>query len=1484
MDEMTHGAQPISPVKRALIEMRELKARLAAAEGARSEPIAIVGMGMRFPGAANDAQSYARLLWSGCDAVGDVPGDRWAVDELYSENPDSSGKICTRRGGFLGQVDHFDADFFGISPREAASMDPQQRILMEVSWEALENAGLAPDRLSGTRGGVYIGISNSDYGRAVFAQPDRLDIYASTGNASSIAAGRLSYFLGWQGPGIAIDTACSSSLVALHLACQGLRLRECDLALAGGVNLILTPELSICFSNAGMMSPDGRCKTFDDRADGYVRGEGCGIVVLRRLSDALADGDRILALIRGSAVNQDGRSGGLTAPNGPAQQAVIRAALQAAGVVPNEIGYLEAHGTGTPLGDPIEIGAIGAVFKPGRDPSRPLAIGSVKTNIGHLEAAAGIAGVAKVVLALQRGTIPPNLHLETGNSLIDWAGLPITVPVETIPWPLDGTRLAGLSSFGFSGCNAHVILEQAPNLPALQSAGADRPLHILALSAREARTVRELAQRYEATLTDDMNLADVCHTANGGRSHFNSRLAVIGATIGEVRRALGAFIKEQPSEAVASGRRDGAARPQVAFLFTGQGAQYPNMGLELYKTSPTFRKALDECAHGLAPFMERSLLDVLRDTSATSPINETLYAQPVMFAIEYALAMLWRSWGVEPVAVLGHSLGEYAAACVAGIFRLNDALRLVAERGRLTKLLATEGSMAAIFASHDVVANEVAAADGAVTIAAYNGPEHFVVSGEPGAVSAMLARIQKAGVRCKPLQVSYAAHSRFIDPVVPAFRATLEATTFHPDRIALISNVTGALASSEDIGNVEYWLKHMRCPVRFSDGIDALVALGITHCVEIGPHPVLSAMAAECVPGDRMHWLPSLRRDRLEWSDLTESLRHLYVDGADVDWQGFDQGYQRRRADLPTYPFHRRRHWIEIAGVSLNAPTTAVARWSDVSAAVDRQANQGPLDLNVGSYPARWDCLGRLTLAYAARTLRDAGLFVHVGDSFTLEQAMNRAGIGGTYRHLLRRWLDGLVASGRLRADSDTYVADASLSDTELPALWLETERLLKDDQPLLAYVRNCGGLVSDVLRGKASPLETLFPGGTFDLAEDLYQRSGTMRYVNGIAAAAVAALGRAANPGGVLRVLEIGAGTGGTTASLLPVLPQDRTQYLFTDVSDLFIQRARQRFGQYPFVSYALFDLERDPSGQGIPPSSFDLIVSANAVHAAVDLPATLRRLRNLLAPGGLLMLIESTSHFTWFDMTTGLIEGWQHFADDLRKDAPLLAAQQWIEILRESGFEQAAAWPEAGSSAAHLGQHVLVAQIPGEVSAEGLATEVLGQNHERPLVSRAADFAPREGTWDDRRASILEALPVERHDLLCDFVREHVIWVLRRGVDQPPDRHDRLMDLGLDSLMAVQLRNQLGRHLALSSRLPATLMFDHSTIDALASFLHDQIWPSEASGNPASVPNSLGSARGQSTPADLAAVAAMSDADIEARLLERFKTRQPDEEKNVR
>lgn len=1462
MDMRSPTDEPLTPIKRALLEIRDLRARLAEAETLRCEPIAIVGIGIRFPGGACDPESFAQLLWSGGDAVTEIPADRWSLDALYDADPDAPGKMTTRYGAFLEQVDRFDAEFFGISPREAASMDPQQRLLLEVSWEALEHAGHAPGSIAGTRAGVYVGIANNDYGRALFAHPELIDPYFTTGTTFSVAAGRLSYFLGLHGPSIAVDTACSSSLVALHLACQGLRLRECDLALAGGVNLILTPEININFSKARMMASDGRCKTFDAAADGYVRGEGCAMVVLRRMADALSDGDRILAVIRGSAVNQDGRSGGLTAPNGPAQEAVIRAALEVAHIPANAIGYVEAHGTGTPLGDPIEVGALGNVLGDGRDAGQPLAIGSVKTNIGHLEAAAGIAGVVKVILALEREEIPPHLNFHAGNPLIDWSTLPITVPTAVVPWlPMGGRRLAGVSSFGISGTNAHIILEEAPAPVAAIAAVADRPRHLLALSARGPEPLLDLVRRYEAKLDDNTAIADACFTANAGRTHFGHRVAVVGATTQDLRRGLAAYVAGEQSPAVASGQIAGSARPKVAFLFTGQGAQYAGMGRLLYETSTIFRHALDECAVLLSPYLKQGLREVMFAPEDATPIHDTIYVQAATFAIEYALAVLWRSWGIEPAVVLGHSLGEYAAACVAGMLSLDDALRLVAERGRLTHTLSEDGAMGAVFAAEKVVAAEVARSGGSLAIAAYNGPENFVISGPRNVVASALTRLEASGVRVKPLRVPYAAHSQFVEPILPAFEQVLDTVRFQPLRIALVSNVTGALAGLEEIGHPSYWLSHMRSPVRFASSMQTLATHGITHFVEVGPHPVLLGIGAECIPGTAVEWLPSLRRDRTDWCDLVESLQRLYVGGADIDWNGFDQGHRRRRIPLPTYPFRKNRHWMNVVGQPA-APPPAVDRWSCVTTALQRHADQGPLDLNAASYPAKLDCLARLTSAHAIRTLLDAGLFARPGEQHRLDQVLGAAGISSTYRRLVQRWLDRLVAQGLLRADGETYVADAPLPDPGLPSLWVEAERLFVDDRPLLAYVRQCGELLSLVLRGNESPLETLFPGGSFDLARDLYEHMEAMRYVNALVANAFESLGACVSEGRTLRVLEVGGGTGGTTAGLLSVLPPDRTGYLFTDVSDVFLDQARQRFGNYPYLTFGRLDLDKDSAAQGYLPRSFDVIVSANAVHASTDLRLALRRLHDLLAPGGLLILVESTTHFAWFDMTTGLIEGWQHFADDLRSDNPLLSAEKWVEALRAAGFEDAGAWPRPDSAGAHFGQHVLVARVAG-VPEEGSGAATYPDLGAPTKVSM-----PAEKTVSFRQR-VLDALPADRLDLMRDFVRERVVQVLRLDAAEPPDRNDRLMDLGFDSLMAVQLRNLLGKDLGIERPLRATVMFDYPTINTLATHLLDQLVPPDPGGiQPvqeagARKPVLLGTAT----------VAAMSDAEIETQLLERLE-----------
>ena len=737
----------LSPNRLALVVM-ELQSKLDTIERLKHEPIAIIGMGCRFPGAPDPA-AFWQLLRAGGHAITEVPAARWPLEAYYDPDPTAPGKMATRFGGFVSHVDQFDPSFFGIAPREAASMDPQQRLLLEVSWEALEHAGQVPDQLAGTPAGVFVGMSNSDYARLLAANLEHIDAYYGTGNVYSVTAGRISYLLGLQGPSLVVDTACSSSLVAVHLACQSLHAGECRLALAGGVNLMLLPDFYIAFSKAHMLAADGYCKTFDAAADGYVRGEGGGMVVLKRLADAQADGDRILALLRATVINQDGRSNGLTAPNGLAQEALVRSALAQARVTPAEMSYVETHGTGTSLGDPIEVQALGAVFSEGREAGQELLIGSVKTNIGHLEAAAGVAGLIKVVLALQHQEIPPHLHLHTLNPHIPWEELPLTVPTQRTPWAAGAARrLAGVSAFGFSGTNAHVIVEEAPAVAPAQPA-VERPLHLLSVSAKSAEALRESVGRYAQHLgmPATERLADLCFTANKGRTHFVHRLAAVGASVGHLHEQLTAWAAGQAPAGVMSGQTQGGRAPEVVFLFTGQGAQYMGMGRQLYETQPTFRHTLERCDEILRPCLNHSLLAVLYpDTDGPMVLDETAYTQPALFALEYALAELWQSWGIEPSVLLGHSVGEYVAACVAGVFSLEDGLRLIAERGRLMQGLPRDGRMAVVLAGAESLQTALAPYADTISIAALNGPDNTVIAGAKRAVDAVCAQLEAEGI------------------------------------------------------------------------------------------------------------------------------------------------------------------------------------------------------------------------------------------------------------------------------------------------------------------------------------------------------------------------------------------------------------------------------------------------------------------------------------------------------------------------------------------------------------------------------------------------------------------------------------------------------------------------------------------------------------------------------------------------------------------
>ena len=890
------------------------------------EPIAIVAVACRFPGAP-DPDAFWELLFGGVDAIREIPDDRFDIDEYYDPDPEAPGKIYSRCGGYLDGIDGFDPEFFGISPREAVWMDPQQRLMLEIAWEGLERAGYSPAALRGSRTGIFVGVAANEYSHLLSADSvETIEAHFITGNVLNAIAGRVAFALGLEGPAMAVDTACSSSLVAVHQACHALHSGDCDLALAGGVNVLLSPASLIGASRARMLSPDGRCKTFDAAADGYVRSEGCGILVLKRLGDAVRGGDRICAVIPGSAVNQDGASSGLTVPNGGAQQRLIAAALARAHVAGNDVDYLEAHGTGTSLGDPIEVQAAAAAYGRGRDPNHPLLMGSVKTNIGHLESAAGVAGLIKIVLSLQHETLPQNLHFENPSPHIPWDSLPVRVVSEATPWHANGRpRRAGVSSFGFTGTNAHVLIEEAPAPSAIETPDVPAAsVHVLPLSARSEQALVSLAQRYASWLDahPDVDIDDVCYTAGVGRSHFEHRGALVldsgAASVTESVSKARDLLADLAANRLRPGVVRGVCgdRPTTAWLFTGQGSQYQGMARELFDTEPVFAETVQRCADAIDGMLPRPLLDVLfaADREAGETLRHTSFAQPALFAIEMGLARLWQSWGIEPDVVLGHSVGQYAAACVAGVFSLEDGARLMAERGRLFGSLPEGGRMVAVFADAEQ-AEDIAGKFPRVSVAAYNGP-NTVLSGPGEDLEQIVATFNEEGLRCTWLDTSHAFHSALLDPVLDEFESYAAGLEFAVPTLPLVCNRTGTILTAETPLDGQYWRRHSRQPVHFADSVRTVAALGCTVLMEIGPQPILTAAAVQVWPE---HSAPpraivSLRKGADARRQIAEALAAAYVAGHRPEFAALHQ-VPRRRLELPTYPFQRRHFWPKSSGI-----------------------------------------------------------------------------------------------------------------------------------------------------------------------------------------------------------------------------------------------------------------------------------------------------------------------------------------------------------------------------------------------------------------------------------------------------------------------------------------------------------------------------------------------------------------------------------------
>ena len=1565
-----------SLMKKAVLELREMRAKLSTLERAKTEPIAIVGMGCRFPGGADNPAAFWELLRDGVDAITEVPSERWDIDAYYDSNPDAPGKMYTRYGGFVNRLHEFDPQFFGLSPREAVSLDPQQRLLLEVSWEALEHSGLSPDQLVGSKTGVFIGICSNDYSQLLLSgELTDIDAYMGTGNSHSVAAGRLSYILGLQGPSLAVDTACSSSLVTVHLACQSLRNGESDLALAGGVNRILSPEVTINFSKARMLAADGRCKTFDAAADGYVRGEGCGVIVLKRLCDAVADGDNILALIRGSAVNQDGRSSGLTVPNGPSQQALIRQALENSGVESSQVSYIEAHGTGTSLGDPMELGALGAVFGKGRPQDQSLVIGSVKTNIGHLEAAAGIAGLIKVVLSLQHEEIPPHLHFQQPNPHIFWDQLPVVIPTQRMPWPSgERQRIAGVSSFGFSGTNAHVVLEDAP-IPPVQGS-VQRPLHLLTLSAKTEDALKQLASRYENYLAANPNLAieDICFTANTGRSHFSHRLSAIADSSAQLSEKLAAFTAGIEAAGVKQGRVQGKTQPKVAFLFRGEGSQYVGMGRQLYETEPTFRASLDQANEILRPDLERPLLEVLypsegemggqrgrgaegqRGRGAEGLLcrgaegqGEIVYAQTALFALEYALAELWKSWGIKPSVVMGHGVGEYVAACVAGIFSLEDGLKLIASRAGLIKTAFEQvaADVAYSFPRIELISNltggqasnEIATPEywvshlqQQVAFATTTETQHlqgYEVFVEIGPLPAwqwsqvvgrkgeqdwqfLLQILEKLYLRGVPVDWSgfdrHDPRRRLQLPTYPFQRQRYWTETaevkYHKTR-ALSNNgarskilhpllgqrIHSALKeiqfSSQISQDAPAFLEHHRvfqtAILPATAYLEMVLAAGATLFKSnnlvleqvliqqslILPEDEAKTLQLILIPeesrgysfqifsfttdeddsegawtlhacgkvleqgsrgaeGQRGGGAEGLqgRGERELLSGELATLQGRYTEEISVkDYyqefrkRGIDYGSSFQAierlwrhdgkalgeirlpeelvADAGDYQLHpvlldacfqvlgatfpensRDETWVPVGLERLCVYSRTTTRlWSHVqmrpvlgsnqqtlSADLSLFAEDGQLiaaveGLQLGSssreallgtpqesvldwlYEVEWRPqvlhsqqlppdympapkqisdrlrplvatlisqsglevyaevlvqLEALSVAYVLRAFRQMGWDFQPYLRFSIANIAEQLGVVSQHQRLLGRLLEMLAEVGLLRQTGFEWEV-ASVPEIQDPQEQINT---LVAQYPAgvaeLTLLGRCGSRLAEVLRGECDPLQLLFPAGDLTTATQLYQDSPGARVMNTVVQKAVLSAVERLPQGRGVRVLEIGAGTGGTTSYLLPHLSAAQTEYIFTDVSPLFTTQAQEKFRDYSFVRYQLLDIEQAPETQGFGGDQFDLIVAANVLHATKDLRQTLQHVRSLLAPGGMLVLLEGTARLRWVDLIFGLTEGWWKFADvDLRPDYPLLCASQWQEVLLETGFEAAVTIsPDQESQGALFQQAVIVAQ----------------------------------------------------------------------------------------------------------------------------------------------------------------------------------------------
>jgi len=1713
-----------------------------------NQPIAVIGMACRFPGAPDPA-AFWDLLRSGHSAFREITSDRWDINAWYDPDLGKPGKMNARMAGLLERIDEFDPGFFGISPREAIQMDPQQRLALELTWEALEDAGVKPGVLRGSRTALFVGAMWHDYETIARKAGAEVTVHSATGQAFSIVANRISYALGLQGPSIALDTACSSSLVSVHLACRCLQAGDASLAVAGGVNMIISPDTMVAFCKFGGVSPTSQLCAFDARANGFVRGEGGGFVVLKSLNRALADGDPIYAVIRGTAVNNDGASNGLTAPNPQAQESVLGEACARAGIQAADVHYVEAHGTGTPLGDPIEAHALGTVFGRERAGDQPLLIGSVKTNIGHLEGASGIAGLIKLILALHHREIPPSLNFETPNPHIDFGASNLRVVTKPEPWPESRKpAVGGVSAFSWGGTNCHLIAEEAdrsaahllplsapdsdilkataeklrtylnsappglalrdvcatvaarctdqpervaltarsvselsaqlegfllgqkrpgvavghpkptrpklafifspqgsqwlgmgkklmsiepafraklaecdraltkiagwslfdellaaprdsrlnraefvqPVLSAVQmalaelwsswgvrpdfvgahsigewaaacvsgalsleetmrvvvessraqaqagaeggmavvelpetevrekieiwsgevfvagcnsptstllSGDADRlksivtnwkkagvmcslinidaathsprmdpaleglkaslsglcpirgaipfassvngdylrgtemgPEHwarvvrqpalftqvierlardgctlfleisphpllsgaiqqtlrasgfdgmalascrrgdderesllnslgtlyalgwpvkwpavtaggngdlslpiftaqdqvleavvrhaktplILPLSGHTKEALRDRAQSiaYYLKTKHDVAIDDIAYTVATRREHLEHRLAVVGTRREELFSALEAFAKDHDPTNLVTGRVRFNTVSRVGFVCSGQGAQWWGMGRELLASTPIFRRVIARCADEMKRYAAWDLLEELTRDKGSSRLGETEIAQPALFALQVALAAVWRSWGIEPHALVGHSVGEVAAAHLGGVLSFDDAVKVICHRGRLMQRATGLGKMAAIELPEALVEELLESYPDRVSTAAVNSPTSTVISGEAAAIDEIVATARSRGIRSKVLPVNYAFHGPQMEPFGTEMTEAVSGLTAQAASAPVYSTVTGALATEEDF-NAVYWGRNIRQTVRFAAAVRAMLDAGVNTFVELSPNPVLSSMVLQCASTlpQSVQLLPSLREGQPEQFQMLKSLTGLFAAGAEIDWEGvYPEG--GRVVPLPPYPWQRKRFWLDLGAPSepdaRSVQAEVPANWfyevdweekpraddASVRGVTQRLASPEVLEAGVKarlagledetrlvhSLEAR-DDIEKLAAHFAASSLMRLGLQFSPYRRFTSASLREQLGVQTRHARLLTRMLEMLVEEGLLEqkgAQFETAPAfqTVSASLVSLADQVTSLHRKHKDFAAEFELLAHCGAQLSAVLQGEVDPLQLLFPVDGLVNAERIYRESPPARFYNRLIGELVANAVQDVSRGDTVRLLELGAGTGSTTTCVLERLSGVRTKYCFTDISRMLLKEARSRFDRFPTVRYAMLNIEKPLDDQEFKVGACDIVLAANVLHATIDLRTTLKHVRQLLAPGGLLVLLETTAPRRWLDLIFGLTEGWWRFADaDLRPNNALLDTDKWLALLQDSGFTAPAA-----------------------------------------------------------------------------------------------------------------------------------------------------------------------------------------------------------------